>query len=278
MRTIAITGATGFVGRQILSALFRSDCSLRLIVRKGSRLPSYLEKLPAEFVETSDLFSESLERLRELLKNVDTLIHAAWYAEPGLYLTSLVNIDCLIGTLRLAQAFTDCNGRRFIGLGTCFEYDLSQGRLHPDSSMKPQSLYAACKASAYQVLKELFSLAHKEFTWCRLFYLYGEGEDERRLVPYLRRRLSAGEPAELTSGKQIRDFMDVREAGRMIAEEALGERQGVINICSGVPISVKELAEKIADEYGRRDLLRFGIRSENQVDPPCVVGVRETFR
>ena len=43
----------------------------------------------------------------------------------------------------------------------------------------------------------------------------------------------------------------------MIADAALGTAQGPINICSGVPITVRELAERIADEYGRRDLLRF---------------------
>ena len=82
------------------------------------------------------------------------------------------------------------------------------------------------------------------------------------------------EPAELSSGSQIRDYLDVREAGRMIVEHALGAGQGPVNICSGTPVTVRELAERIADEYGRRDLLRFGARPDNLVDPPCVVGVR----
>ena len=60
----------------------------------------------------------------------------------------------------------------------------------------------------------------------------------------------------------------------MIAELALGERQGPVNICSGTAISVRQLAERIADEYGRRDLLRFGARPDNAVDPPRVVGIR----
>ena len=115
-----------------------------------------------------------------------------------------------------------------------------------------------------------------EFVWCRLFYLYGEGEDERRLVPYLRSKLKAGEPAELSSGTQIRDFLDVCEAGRMIVEAALGTVQGPVNICSGAGVTVRALAEQIADEYGRRDLLRFGVRPDNLVDPPVVVGVRAT--
>lgn len=275
MRTIVITGATGFVGRQVLRVLLGQGQLIRLIVRKGSRRLSTIDTSQVEIMETPDLFSEPMEKLRGFLKDVDTLIHVAWYAEPGKYLTSSNNIECLIGTLRLAQAFVDCRGRRFIGVGTCFEYDFNEGVLRTDSPLKPLTLYAACKVSAYHAIKQFLSISAVEFLWCRLFYLYGEGEDERRLVPYLRRQLHAGEPANLTSGKQIRDFLDVRTAGRMIAEEALGRRQGAINICSGLPIAVKELAERIADEYGRRDLLRFGARPDNLIDPVCIVGIRE---
>jgi nucleoside-diphosphate-sugar epimerase len=60
----------------------------------------------------------------------------------------------------------------------------------------------------------------------------------------------------------------------MIAETALGAVQGPVNICSGIPITIKQLAENIADEYEKRDLLKFGARPENLIDPPCVVGVR----
>jgi dTDP-6-deoxy-L-talose 4-dehydrogenase (NAD+) len=125
------------------------------------------------------------------------------------------------------------------------------------------------------MLSQWLPLHQVGFAWCRLFYLYGKGEDARRLVPYLRSRLSAGKLVELTAGRQIRDFLDVEEAGRQIAEIVLGNRQGPVNICSGIPVTVRQLAEQIADEYGRRDLLRFGARPENLVDPPCVVGIRE---
>jgi dTDP-6-deoxy-L-talose 4-dehydrogenase (NAD+) len=60
----------------------------------------------------------------------------------------------------------------------------------------------------------------------------------------------------------------------MIVEAALGPVQGPVNICSGKAITVRQLAETIADEFGRRDLLRFGARPDNLVDPPCVVGIR----
>jgi len=67
----------------------------------------------------------------------------------------------------------------------------------------------------------------------------------------------------------------VIDAGRTIADVALGHRKGAVNVCSGTPTTVRELAERIADEYGRRDLLRFGARADNQFDPPMVVGVCE---
>jgi nucleoside-diphosphate-sugar epimerase len=60
----------------------------------------------------------------------------------------------------------------------------------------------------------------------------------------------------------------------MIVESALGTVQGPVNICSGIPITVRHLAEQIADECGRRDLLHFGVRPDNLIDPPYVVGLR----
>ena len=143
-----------------------------------------------------------------------------------------------------------------------------------ETPLKASTVYAQAKADAFAALSQLLPRHGIEFAWCRLFYLFGEAEDPRRLVPYLRARLKAGQPAELSSGAQIRDFLDVREAGRMIVEAALGPVQGPVNICSGKPITVRQLAEMIADEFGRRDLLRFGARPDNLVDPPCVVGIR----
>jgi dTDP-6-deoxy-L-talose 4-dehydrogenase (NAD+) len=229
-------------------------------------------------VQTPDLFAEAPARLEELVGDSHTLVHAAWYAEPGEYLTSPTNLACLTGTLDLARAFVAAGGKRFVGLGTCAEYDSSQGLMTTETPLAPNTLYAACKASAFQVLQHFLGAQAVSFAWCRLFYLYGEGENERRLVPYIRRQLEAGEEVRLTRGNQVRDFSDVKDAARMVADVALGRRQGAVNICSGEGVTVRQLAERVADEYGRRDLLHFGATPENLFDPPRVVGVREDTR
>lgn len=272
---VLLTGATGFVGRQVLRSLSQCGTSVRVVVREGTQERLEFSASLERIVTTADLFAEDSSWWAEGCAGVDTVIHVAWYAKPGQYLQSPKNSECLTGTLQMADGACRARVRRFVGIGTCFEYDLDAGLLDVATPLRPTTPYAEAKVAAFTALSQSLPKKGIEFAWCRLFYLYGEGEGERRLVPYLRAKLDAGEPAELSSGTQIRDFLDVREAGRMIADTALGTAQGAVNICSGVPISVRALAERIADECGRRDLLRFGARPDNLVDPPQVVGVRD---
>lgn len=267
---VLLTGATGFVGRQVLRALGDRGCRVRVVAREGRQHLVTADSV----VASGDIFAESAEWWAETCRGVDTVIHAAWYVEPDQYLQSPKNRDCLAGTLKLAQGAMDGKVRRFVGIGTCFEYDLDAGYLATTTPLKPATAYASAKVEAFVTLSQLLPKHGVEFAWCRLFYLYGEGEDRRRLVPYLRAKLSAGEHADLGSGMQVRDYLDVREAADMIVDTALSPAQGPVNICSAKPVTVRALAERIADEYNRRDLLRFGVRPDNLVDPPVVVGVR----
>jgi dTDP-6-deoxy-L-talose 4-dehydrogenase (NAD+) len=273
-RLILLTGASGFVGRQVLRELGERGRRVRVIVRAGKEAQVAASPAVERVMTTPDLWAHDIGWWSEMCAGVDTAIHAAWYAEPGQYLQSLNNLECLSGTLQFAQGAARAKVRRFVGVGTCFEYDLGAGHLSIDTPLKPATLYAAAKAAAFLTLAQLLPEQGVGFAWCRLFYLYGEGEDVRRLVPYLRGKLAAGEPAELTSGNQVRDYLDVREAARLLVDAALGSAQGAINICAGEGITIRALAERIADGYGRRDLLRFGARADNLTDPPVIVGVR----
>ena len=274
MKTILITGATGFVGKQVIKVLSKSKVNIVPVVR--STKENIFEGITniKRVIHSPNIFQEDEDWWKNQCNGIDTIIHIAWYAEPTKYLQSTKNIDCLMGSLNLAKGAVKAGVRRFVGIGTCFEYDLSKGKLSINTALNPSSIYASTKAALYTTLLHWLPKKMVDFSWCRLFYLYGENEDERRLVPYVHRQLSRGEEVELTSGKQIRDYLDVSEVGRMIAEIALSDHKGPINICSGLPISVKELVEDIADQYNRRDLLRFGVRSENLVDPSEVVGIK----
>lgn len=273
MTRIVLTGATGFVGRQIIRALDVDGVTVTPIVRAGKeRLLLDIRRI-GRIVTTSDLFSEDEAWWEAQCQGADLVIHCAWYAEPGKYLQSATNMNCLIGSLKLARGAVKAGVKRFVGIGTCAEYDQSHGVLTIDTPLAPLTPYAASKAALFISLSRWLPIEVLSFAWCRLFYLHGENEDGRRLVPYIREQIKNGAPAELTSGKQIRDFMNVADAGKKIAEVALSDLTGPINICSGIPITVRQFAESIADQYGRRDLLKFGARADNLFDPPYVIGI-----
>lgn len=274
-KRVLLTGGTGFVGKQILGNLIKSNVDIRLVVRNGtdSRLKPYNV---SDLVYTDDIFSESRKWWSQVCHGVHTVVHAAWFAEPGIYMQSPKNMECMRGTLDLALGGVDAGIQRFVGIGSCSEYDLGTGNLSVNTPLKPTTAYGGAKAGTFLALSNYFGSQKIDFAWCRLFYLYGLGEHAQRLVPYLHENLSNGESVNLTSGNQVRDYLDVVDAGVEISNIALGEACGAINICSGKGKTVRQFAEEIADIYGRRDLLRFGMRPENPYDPPVVVGIKNS--
>jgi dTDP-6-deoxy-L-talose 4-dehydrogenase (NAD+) len=273
MTLVLITGANGFVGRQIIRSLDEEGINLIPAVREGKENTVSNFKNVKKIITSKDLFAEDESWWQEQCKDVDIVIHAAWYVETGKYQDSSINIDCLIGSLKLAKGAAKAGVGRFLGLGTCAEYDQSQGVLTVNTPLKPLTIYAAAKANLFTTLSHWLPRENVSFAWIRLFYLYGEGEDKKRLVPYVRSKILQGDFVDLTSGKQVRDFMDVAEVGKKIAGISLTNQIGPINLCSGTPITVRQFVEKIAAEYGRKDLLRFGVREDNLFDPPSVTGV-----
>jgi nucleoside-diphosphate-sugar epimerase len=270
---VLLTGATGFVGGHVLRVLAESGVPVRAVIRSGSRARLPVGAGDIEIVESGDLFSESPSWWTEVCDGVDSIAHLAWIATPGRYLIAPENLDCLRGTLSLAKGAAEAKVRRFLGVGTCFEYDLSGGELSIATPLRPLTPYAGAKAAAFLALSQWLPPQGVAFVWARLFYLYGEGEHPSRLVPYLRSQLAAGERVDLTSGRQIRDFLTVSAAAGKLVKLLYADVAGAYNVCSGVPVTVRELAESIAAEYGRPDLLNFGGRPDNLVDPVCVLGL-----
>ena len=271
---VLLTGATGFVGRQILKSLLSMNVTVDLVVRCQNEEVRGLRFQLNRVIETPDLFSESFEWWEYTLADVDVVIHCAWIAEPGVYLTSEQNFDCLVGSMIFFKAAVSSGVRKIVGVGSCFEYDLTCGILSVDTPLKPLNAYSSAKVALYQNFKFYSELYNVKFAWCRLFYLYGEGEDSRRLHAFLHNTLKEGREVLLTSGRQIRDYLNVSEAGSRIAEIAYSEsKEGVFNICSGYPVTVREIAIGIAQEYDMIDKLKFGSRKDNLLDPMIVLGI-----
>lgn len=273
MSEVLVTGGNGFVGAQIVRRLASNGHTLRLVARPGTA-KSLAEKYPdATIVESDDLFAESADWWEERSRGVDAVIHAAWYVNPADYLDSTENLTCLSGTCRMAEGVSRAGIGHFVGIGTCMEYALPSDHLKIDSPKTPSTGYGASKLTLFRILDAFFKGTPIVFSWCRLFYLFGEGENEKRLFPYLNQRFAAGKTAQLGPGTQIRDYLDVSVAGALIADVIDTSQPGAINICSGQAVTIRQFAEAIAEQYGRRDLLEFGVHKLHPRDPSAVVGV-----
>lgn len=271
---ILITGGTGFLGSQIVKQLLNQNFNNITIL--GRKKPKFLKSEKSlKFKFSKNLFTENLVSLKKKLKNVDILIHVAWYVNPKDYLHSEKNLECLIGTINLAKAASACNVKKFVGIGTCFEYDVNKKYLSTKTKISPQLLYSACKASAYLALSKYFHSSKTLLKWCRVFYLYGENEKPQRLYPIIKEKLRNNQIINLGEGKQIRDYMDVKDAAKMIIKFSLNNKSGPKNICTGVPISIKNFALNIAKKMNKHNLLLFKKKKlKRNFDPDFIVGIK----
>lgn len=268
-----ITGANGFVGKHIVKKLVDSGYHVKAVVRTGADISSF-KSINITIIESKDIYGESEDWWRSALSGVNFVIHGAWYVNPSDYLTSTKNIDALFGTVKIAKISSELNIKKFIGIGTCFEYQESSEDLTINSPLDPKTLYAATKASAFYILRNLFEGTPTEFLWCRLFYLYGEGEKQQRLVPYINTNLADDRYVVLNSANHIKDYMDVECAANDIVIASLGETTGAINICSGVGISIYELAKSIAEKLNKLHLIKISSSEEKIGNLQRMVGKR----
>ncbi len=267
---VLVTGATGFIGSQIVRALLAQGHVVRASERAGAnreRLADVDGRI--EWV-TCDVFAASASQLEALCSGVEMVVHSAWYAVPGKYLEAVENLSCVIGTAALTHALADAGVKRVVYVGTCFEYDFDFGWLSETTPNKPASLYAAAKSSARLMCEQIARARGVSFCWVRPFYQYGPHEDARRLVPYVIDTLLRGEEAGLTRGMQVRDFLHVADVGSAIAAAATSELTGIVNIGSGQPVTVREIVTTIAGLLDRESLLKFGARPDNPTDPPFI--------
>jgi dTDP-6-deoxy-L-talose 4-dehydrogenase (NAD+) len=270
MKTL-VTGANGFVGATLVRELLRQGHQVRGVEHPDVNLWR-LNDIRAGDIEVvrADLLQADTAKWRQLLNDVDTCIHCAWEATPGKYLYAPDNTAWLETTRRLFQAAPDTTCRHMTGIGTCFEYDTSAGLLSEQTPLAPSTPYAIAKAAAFTEGRRRLAATSVRFLWVRLFYLLGPREAPQRLIPDIIHRLLCGEPAPLTEGTQIRDFIGVEDAARTICRLIAIQAEGAVNVASGTPITVRQLATLTGELMGCAHLLRFGERAPNVWDPPVV--------
>jgi nucleoside-diphosphate-sugar epimerase len=237
---VAVTGATGFIGRHVVAALERVDATLTLLVRPNTSVPAQWSH---HRVVQQDLLSEPSGAL-EILGKPDVLIHLAWGGLPNY--RSLHHFEQELPMhYRFLKEMVDTGLPRLLVTGTCFEYGMQSGALREDLPTYPTNPYGFAKDALRQQLSYLQATQPFELSWARLFYMHGQGQSENSIFSQLCAAVARAEPTfPMSGGEQLRDYLDVSQVADYLLALALSPRGcGVVNICSGQPISVRKLVE-----------------------------------
>ncbi len=180
-------------------------------------------------------------------------IHAAWYTNHADYLVHAVNREWSAASVRLANAFWAAGGQRFVGLGTCLEYDVANadGPCAEDRTpLAPQTPYAQSKLDTLEALAD----RGRSFAWARIFFVYGPNDRAGRLVPDMIEQFRRGAAAGPTYGGLCRDYIHVDDLAGQLIRIALSDVQGPINTGTGEAPSLSEIYAAGANAFGRKEL------------------------
>ena len=252
---VAVTGASGFLGRYVVKELERLNISPILVMRPSTEVPTSLSHhlvVPIDIQSPpDDVFS--------VMQQPDVLIHLAWGGLPNYHSTSHLEQE-LPAHFRFIKSAVSSGLENVTVSGTCFEYGMQSGELSPDLHAQPVTAYGEAKASLHLQLKKLQSEFKFSLRWARLFYLYGFGQGKNAILPTLEAAVENGDKVfNMSGGEQLRDYMPVKEATAELVSMALETgKTEVRNICSGNPISIRKLVENKISEEGWKIELNFG--------------------
>lgn len=259
---VFVTGGTGFIGSHFIELALNEGLEVLALRRKPtskckidlSKQPEWLDK---QLTEVSD----------GDLEGCDAIVHLAAHSANVPYDT-LENciVHNVLEPLGLFRTAVKAGIKQFIIAGSCFEYGRSGGRyknIPVDAPLEPTSSYSASKAASSNAFYAFACENGIQMQYLRIFQTYGEGELETRFWPSLVRCARSGEDFAMSSGEQIRDFINVRDVAAQFIqalcdEEVQASLPVIRNIGTGIEMTLAEFARREWAKYATGGKLRIG--------------------
>ena len=250
---VLITGGTGFIGKNVVNELINRGYEVHSLV-----YPPFAPEQKGLVQYEMNLLD--FNTLDTFFKNhsFENLIHLAWYVGPKCHVHDL-NLDWTIATLNLLKFFKESGGKKFLGAGTISEYEYKYGYLVEDQTpTDPQTLYGNSKNAIFNIAKVYCKQNNIDFKWPRIFNLYGPAEKPQRLMPSVINSCLKGEDVKVSDCLKFQDYLHVEDTARGIVDVFESDIQGAVNICSGKPVQLRTIVEKIAQLTNFKGNIRWG--------------------
>ena len=239
---VLVTGATGFIGNYVVRELLKQDHQVITTSKNSEKARMYEWFSQVQYIPYD--LNVVHENLFQFFQEPDVVIHLAWEGLPNY--KDLFHFERnLFTNYRFLKTLLEDGLKSLTVTGTCLEYGLQNGCLPEDTPTQPTTPYSLAKDTLRKFLEQLQQKYYFSFRWIRLFYIYGEGQSEKSLLSQLETAIRKGERRfNMSGGEQLRDYLPVEKAAEYIVKIAVqSEVYGIINCCSGTPISIRKLVE-----------------------------------
>ena len=264
---VLVTGAGGYVGRHVVTALAGRGVEVFAVVRPGSpvRFDSSVTVIEA------DILAPAFDPTSLLECKPTVLIHLAW--QDGFRHNSPSHIELVSSHFRFLRLAAEAGVARISVLGTMHEIGYWEGAIEADTPTAPVSLYGIAKDTLRKAsFAQLSSIT--ELQWLRCFYIYGDDRNNQSIFTRILEAADAGTTSfPFTSGVNRFDFIEVDMLGRQIATVALEDGvTGIVNCCTGNPVSLGEKVEQFIASNQLDVTLEYGAFPDRPYDSPGVWG------
>jgi nucleoside-diphosphate-sugar epimerase len=256
MKKVLVTGASGFIGSNIVEYLLEHD--FKVIATSSNYNRSF------------DIENDSHEiDIFNFFECPDLIIHCAWKN-----IKNVMNISHIDKTLFMHFSFLKNlirNGLKDVTiLGSCFEYGVLNGCMSETTETKPNTPYSIAKNTLRIFLECLLCDYSFSLKWIRPFYVYGKNQNDKTLIGGLNKAITNNDKIfNMSQGDQIRDYLRVEDMAKYIVSIAIQNQVlGIFNCSSNSPISVKNFIENYLKEIDYHNItLNLGFYSYPQYEP-----------
>lgn len=264
-KKVLVTGANGYIGRHVVKALLDMGHE---VLAADLRAEGLDER--AKFTDIP-IFSRD-EDIYEKMGRPDVCIHMAW--RNGFVHNNDSHMLDLPDHYIFIKNMINGGLPELAVMGTMHEVGYWEGAITEDTPTNPTSLYGIAKNALRQMTYLLASGKDVTVQWLRAYYIIGDDLKNNSIFSKIVKSEKEGLPTfPFTTGKNKFDFIHVDElANQIAAASTQTEVKGVINCCTGIPMSLADKVDAFIKENGFNIRPEYGAYPDRPYDSPGIWG------